>query len=44
MVSDWEFLGLGAAFSGKPVAGAPFAYLDTRESSGNVTVRLVQRH
>ncbi len=34
--------GVQVAFSGKPKTGPAFAYFDTRESGGNLLVRLVQ--
>ena len=34
--------GVRIAFSGKPKTGPAFAYFDTRESSGNIMVRLIQ--
>ena len=35
--------GVPVVLSGKPENGPPFVYFDTRESSGNVMVRLIQR-
>ena len=32
------------ALAGRPKDGPAFAYLDTREGSGNVMVRLLERH
>ena len=35
--------GVQVALSGEPQTGPAFAYFDTRESSGNIIVRLIQK-
>ena len=35
--------GVPVTLSGKQETGPPFVYFDTRESSGNIMVRLIQR-